>query len=51
MTFTSRDDIIENLSTKVRVCDVLSATFLYFSLGRPKKGECSGLTNAEKYKL
>ena len=36
---------------KVRVCYDVSATFLYFSLGRPKKGEYRGLTNAEKCKL
>ena len=49
--YTSRDDIIENLFTKVRVCHDLSATFLYFSLARPNKGEYSGPTNAEKCKL
>ena len=36
---------------KVRICYDVSATFFYFSLGRPKKGEYSGLTNAEKCKL
>ena len=42
----SHDDIIGNLSTSGS--NDVSVTFLYFSSGYPKKGEYSGLTNAEK---
>ena len=49
LRYMSHDDIIGNLSTSGS--NDVSVTFLYFSSGYPKKGEYSGLTNAEKCKL